>query len=277
VPEQREDPAGGDTAELEAALRRLGQQVDVPTRPPYAARVQQQLQPASGPVRHRARRPLSRRVRSLHPLAAAAVVLLVVVSVVIAVPAGRQAVADLFGIAGVEVHPLPSTAPAPRTTLDPGLDLGDPVSLAEARRLVSFPVAVPSAAGLDRPDAIYVRRGPGLESVTLVYRPRAGFPAAIDSHVGLLLSEYAGTATPYFDKYVDQQPAPTRVMVAGRWPGLYFPGPQQVFVRDPGGEVHEEHPRLSAPTLVWVRGAVTYRLEATIDQERALDVAASLP
>jgi hypothetical protein len=276
VPDQRTDQAGGERAELEAALRRLGQQLDVPTRPPYAALVQQQLEPASGG--RRARPLLARRVRSLHPLEAAAVVLLVVVSVIIAVPASRQAVADLFGIAGVEVHPLPSTtAPVPRTSLDPGLDLGDPVSLAEARRLVSFPVAVPSAAGLGAPDAVYVRRGQGLESVSLVYRPRAGFPAVFDSHVGLLLSEYAGTATPYFDKYVDQQPPPTRVTVAGRWPGLYFPGPQQVFVRDPGGEVHEEHPRLSAPTLVWVRGAVTYRMEATVDQERALGVAASLP
>lgn len=215
-------------------------------------------------------------MRSLHPLAAAAVVVVVVVSVIVAVPASRRAVADLFGIAGVEVHPLASAAPTPRATLDPGLELGEPGTLAEVRRLVSFPIAVPSAPGLGAPDAAYVRRGPGLETVTLVYRPRAGFPAARDGGVGLLLSEYAGTATPYFDKYVDEPSAPTRVTVAGRWPGLYFPGPHQLLVRDPGGKVVSEAPRLSAPSLVWVRGLVTYRLEASIDQERALGVAASL-
>jgi hypothetical protein len=63
------------------------------------------------------------------------------------VPASRHAVADLFGIAGVEVHPLPSTGPSPRTTLDPSVDLGEPVTLAEARARVSFTIAVPTAAG----------------------------------------------------------------------------------------------------------------------------------
>jgi hypothetical protein len=92
----------------------------------------------------------------------------------------------------------------------------------------------------------------------------------------MVLSEYAGTATPYFEKYVGQGRPPTTVTVAGRWPGLYFAGPQEVLVRDTTGMVHDEHPRLSAPTLVWVQGAVTYRLEANISEKRALAVATSL-
>jgi hypothetical protein len=262
----------GGRADLEAALRHLGEQVDVPPRPNYTDLVQQELDP----LRARGRRPRWRLLPSANPLAASAVVLLVALAVVLSVPASRHAVAELFGIAGVDVHPLPSSGPSPRSTLDPSVDLGELVTLAEARRRVSFTVAVPDAAGLGEPDTVYLRRGPGLESVTLVYRPRDGFPATADSHVGLVLSEFAGTATPYFDKYVEGQLALTRVTVAGRWPGLYFPGPQEVLVRDPNGEVHDEHPRLSAPTLVWVQGAVTYRLEANISRERALSVAASL-
>jgi hypothetical protein len=202
--------------------------------------------------------------------------LLVLLAVILGVPATRQAVADLFGISGVRVKPLPTTGPSPRTTLDASLDLGDPVTLAEAQRRVSFTVSVPSISALGTPDAVYVRSGPGLEAVNLVYRPRAGFPAAFDTHVGLLLSEYAGSAKPYFIKYVEQDIPLSRVIVAGRWPGLYFPGAQEVYVRDPGGDVHSERPRLSAPSLVWEQGAVTYRLEANISRARALVIAASL-
>lgn len=277
MPERREDQASGGRSGLESALHRLSEQVDVPPRPHYAPLVQRQLDPASVPRRTGARPHRVRYLGSLHTLVATGVVLLVLLAVIFSLPAGRQAVAHLFEIVGVRVHPLPAATSAPRATLDPSVDLGEPVTLAEARRLVSFTVAVPSGGRLGAPDTVYVRRGPGLESVTLVYRPRVGFPAALNRRVGLILSEYAGRATPYFDKYVDERRAPTPVTVAGRWPGLYFPGPQQVLIRDSSGVVHSEHPRLSAPSLVWVRGAVTYRLEANIDQDRALAVAASLP
>jgi hypothetical protein len=276
VPE-REDEMSGGCADLEAALHRLSERVDVPPQPNYAHLVQQQLDHEPATPSTRERRHRRGLLPSASPLTAGAIVLLAVLAVVFTVPAGRHAVADLFGFAGMDVRPLPSAAPSPRTTLDPSVDLGEPVTLAEARDRVSITVAVPAAAGLGEPDTVYLRRGPGLESVTLVYGPRDGFPAGVDSHVGLVLSEYAGTATPYFAKYVDEQLAPTQVTVAGRWPGLYFPGPQEVLVRDPTGTVHNEHPRLSAPTLVWVQGAVTYRLEANASKERALAVATSLP
>jgi hypothetical protein len=213
-----------------------------------------------------------RLTRALAP----AIAVLAVLAVILGVPATRQAVADIFGLSGVSVHPLPTSGPSPRTTIDASLDLGDPVTLSEAQDSVSFTVSVPSTAGLGTPDAVYVRGGPGLQAVNLVYRPAAGFPAGYDTHVGLLLSEYAGAAKPYFVKYVDTHVPLSRVLVAGRWPGLYFPGAQEVYVRDPSGTVHSEGPRLSGPSLVWERGAVTYRLEGNISQRRALAIAASL-
>ena len=118
--------------------------------------------------------------------------------------------------------------------------------------------------------------GRGVESVTLLYRPRPGLPGVLGGRVGLLLSEYAGSAEPYFYKYVDMRRPPHHVTVAGRWPGLRFSGRQQVLVLDPEGKVRAESARISAPSLVWVRDDVTYRLEADIDQRRALDIAGSV-
>jgi hypothetical protein len=273
VPEQPENQTSRGQPDLEAALRRLGEQIEVPPQPEYAARVREQLEEEGRPRRT----PFSpaRHLRFARPLAAA-VALLAFVAVILVVPATRQAVADLFGLSGVRVRPLPTSGPSPRSTIDASLELGDPVTLADAQRRVSFTVAAPSASGLGTPDAVYVRGGPGLQAVNLVYRPRAGFPAGYDTHVGLLLSEYAGAAKPYFVKYVDTHVPLSRVLVAGRWRGLYFPGAQEVYVRDPSGTVHSERPRLSAPSLVWERGAVTYRLEGNISQSRALAIAASL-
>jgi hypothetical protein len=111
--------------------------------------------------------------------------------------------------------------------------------------------------------------------VSLVYGPGAGFPAGADSQVGVLVSEYSGSAIPYFEKLIEAGAPMTHVTVAGRWPGLYFATPHEVVVRSSDGVVHADQPRLSAPTLVWVRGGVTYWLEAAVDLQRALAVASA--
>ena len=54
-----------------------------------------------------------------------------------------------------------------------------------------------------------------------------------------------------------------------------LPGAARDLVRSPDGVVHEDRPRLAAPTLVWVQADVTYRLEAAVDLQRALEVASS--
>lgn len=275
MPDERENRMSNEQ-DLEAALRRLAQQVDVPPQPPYAARVQRILGSKTLPRRAgaRARRPVVGH-RSLRPLSAAAIALLLAIAVVLSVSATREAVADLFGVTGVRVRPLPTGAPSPRTTLDQALELGEPLTLAQARARLSFTLRLPSVAGLTAPDAVYIRREPGLESVTFVYRPRTGFPAVVDTTVGVLVSEYAGTAQPFFEKLLSSNQSAVQVAVAGQWPGLYFPQSQQVLVEDPRGAVHEDRPRLAAPSLVWVHGAITYRIEANIGRDRALAVAAS--
>jgi hypothetical protein len=263
--------------DLEAAFRQLSEHLDVPPAPDYAPRVRERL--TTGSLTRR--RPLGlHQPLSLsgtwRRLATATIVGLLAVAALLSVPATREAVADLFGFAGVGVRSAPSAAPSPRTTLDANLDLGDPVTLDEARDMVSFTVTTPGTPELGQPDAVYVRQQRGLESVSLAYRPRAGYPATADPQVGLLLSEYSGTATPYFEKLLESGEPMTEVTVDGRWPALYFTSPHQVLLRAPDGIVHEVRPRLSAPTLVWVERNVTYRLEAAVDLEQALAVASSM-
>ena len=271
MPEEANDQTSPAQPDLEAALRRLGEHVDVPPEPEYGTLLRQRLEESPRP-----RTALSVLGRPRARIFVATAATLLVLAVVLGVPTSREAVADLFGISGVQVHPMPTTGPSPRTTIDASLELGEPVSLREAQRRVSFPVLVPTARGLGTPDAVYVRAAAGLQAVNLVYRPRPGFPAGYDNHVGLLLSEYAGTATPYFDKYVEAGVPLSQVSVAGQWPGIYFPGAQEVYVRDPSDRVRTEPARLSGPSLVWERGGVTYRLEANIGRERALAIAAAL-
>lgn len=266
----------GQPRDLEAAFRRLSQQLEVPAPPDYATRVRERLESDSVMTRPTERRRRLGLTRPLRRLAAATIVAILAIAAVLSVPATRDAVADLFGFAGVSVRTAPGPAPSPRTTVDAALDLGEAVTLDEARGRLSFPVSLPSAPGLAAPDAIYVTDGPGLESVSVVYRPNAGLPATADTQVGLLLSEYAGTAAPYFDKLIDAGEPVTQVTVGDGWPGLYFTSPHQILVRGPDGLVHEDRPRLAAPTLVWVREGVTYRLEAALDLEQALAVAASI-
>jgi hypothetical protein len=263
--------------DLEVELGRLARQFDVPAPPDYASRVRERLAARPAAVPSPAGRSTFGLAGPWRWAATATVVLLLAMTVVLSVPVTRDAVADLFGFSGVRVRTVPSTAASPRTTVETLADLGDSVTLDEARRRVSFPVSVPTALGLGSPDAVYVRRELGLESVSLVYRPGTGFPAADDPAVGLLVSEYSGTAEPFFEKLVDTGVPVTQVTVDGRWPGLYFSSPHQVLVRGPDGLVHEERPRLAAPTLVWVRDDVTYRLEADVDLEQALAVASSMP
>jgi hypothetical protein len=259
---------------LEEALRRLREAVLVPAHPDYAASVQQRLhaRASSGSPDGNG----SRRSRQwLRPIVVAGLALSLVIVAAVSFPDARRAVADLFGLSGVRVLSTPSSD-TPRTMIDTTSDFGDRVTLSEARALVSFDVALPTEPGFATTDSVYVQTGPGLESVTLVYRPRPGFPEILSSNVGLILSEYAGQAAPYFDKYVDRRRPPTPVTVDGAWPGLRFAGRPQVLIRGPSGVVYSERPRISAPTLVWQIGEVTYRLEAAIDNQRALDIAATV-
>jgi hypothetical protein len=137
-----------------------------------------------------------------------------------------------FGSATIHrVERLPPVDPAP------GLALGNPISMHEARALV--PLTLPPR--LRKPDAAYQQE----DGVSLLYLGPHG-PRAV-----LRVFRYTGLV----DKLVHQTTEIRRVRVQGA-PGLFIAG---VHVVD---FLYGSDPRLSEPTLLWTRNGLTYRLES---------------
>jgi hypothetical protein len=268
--------------DLDAALADLAASLQFPPTPDLAAAVAARLEgapaPASVPAR---RRPLGwlAGLAGWRRLAVAGMVAaLLAAAVLVASPQTREAVARRLGLRGVEIRL--GGPPPTATTGRPGridLGLGQRVSLEQARRLVDFPVLVPTTAGLERPDAVFAdRRLPAGGRVDLVYRARPGLPASPFTDVGLLLTQFRGGLTPDFVKKVTRMGVVEEVSVGGE-PGYWFTGEPHFFTyRDADGVFREEQTRLAGNTLIWQRGELTLRLEAQVSKEQALAIAGSL-
>ncbi len=167
---------------------------------------------------------------------------------------------------------------APTSSLGSRLDLGAAqASVAAAQQAAGFPVAVPAALG--EPDLVFFRPQP-VPVVTLVYHPRPGLPAGKDPEVGALVMEFRASASgaDYVQKMVGPDTKIERVAVNGV-PGVWLEGaPHAVFVvpSPAGRDVVSDNIRLAGNTLLWYRNGVTYRLEAQVSKERALQIAGTL-
>jgi hypothetical protein len=253
--------------ELERALADLGAHLDWPATPELAVAGRLERRPAALPRR----RPAWRR---LAVVAVAAVVL--AAAVLVASPGTREAVARRLGLRGVSVRlggPTPTTTPPDR--LD--LGLGRRVSLPQARQAVSFHLLVPTAAGFQRPDAVFIGSIPPGGRVDLVWRQRPGLPASPYTDAGLLLTEFRADLTPdFFFKKLVGAGRLEEVTVGGR-PGYWFSGAPHFFsYRDASGTEADEQARLAGNSLVWERGNLTLRLEGQISKRQALRIAESL-
>jgi hypothetical protein len=264
--------------ELEAALRDLGAHLDLPATPDLAPAVATRLREAPSPAPAPPRRPWLPAWRRL-ALAGMAVVLLAAAVLVVS-PGTREAVARRLGLRGIDIR-LGGERPTPTVTTRPGerleLGLGERVTLEEARRRAAFPLLVPTAAGFQRPDAVYVNPDQPLGGrVDFVYRARPGLPASPYTDAGLLVTQFQGTLTADFIKKVVAGGLVEEVQVAGQ-PGYWFSGVPHFFTyRDRAGEVTDESTRLAGNTLVWQAGALTLRLEGQLSRQEALRVAASM-
>jgi hypothetical protein len=234
-----------DLDRLTAELRALGRQLDVPPARDVTATVRARL---TSPAPRR--RPLLRY---------ALVALIVLLSAILAVPPARAAVLDFLRIGGVVVRsePGPPVPPTPSLTARPVADV------AEAERLTGLRVRPPAALG--RPDSVLVIEG---RVVSLTWRPTADHPE-------VRLDAFDGRLEPLFEKFLRFGEGAVEVDVGGV-PGWYVPGPHEVVYVDPGGMRRESSARLAGPTLIWVRGAVTYRLEADLPAARLAALAASV-
>ena len=271
--------------DLERALADLAAALEFPPTPDLAAAVTARLgeAPAAAPAPPG---PAARAWRWLAGLAgwrrlaaAGLAVVLLAAAVLVASPGTREAVARRLGLRGIGVEL--GGPPPPTVTTTPGgrleLGLGDRVTLEEARRRVAWPVLVPAAAGLGRPDAVYVNEAvPSGGRVDLVYRARPGLPPSPFTDVGLLITEFQGQPTPEFLKKVTAMGVVEQVTVGGE-PGYWFSGEPHFFTyRDAAGTLREEQTRLAGNTLIWQRGDLTLRLEGELPKEEAIRIAESM-
>ena len=204
--------------------------------------------PAPSTAGLRLRRPRRRLV-----LVVTAVLLALLVT-----PPVRAAVADWFGFAGVVVRhdpsPQPSHAPPPPTA-------GTTMSLDQARRLVSFQVAVP--ADLGAPDGVEVSADHRVLSMTWS-EPATG-TVRLDQFDGRIDYAFAKSA-----------PGVEFTSVSGAT-ALWFDRPHRVVLLGPDGSRRRETARLGGQTLIWERAATTLRLEGELSQQQAIAIAESVP
>lgn len=197
-------------------LELLGADVDWPSTPAFTPRAE----PARrGHRRRRLSRPL----------------IIAIALGVLALGAGALAATGVIHFGGATITRVDTLPPVDRA---PKLQLGTPITLAQARKLLPFTLP----PRLAHPDAAYTRD----TGVSLLYL-RDGRPHAVLT----MFREGPGL----FDKLVYTTTKIRRVRVQGAR-GLYVPDAHVVDF------IYEDRPRLSQPTLLWLKDGLTYRLEA---------------
>jgi hypothetical protein len=260
---------------LEAELRAVGRELEVPPAGDLTAAVRQRLEGQAVRrlmPRRRSAAPL-RRLRWRAALAALAV-LAAFALVVIATPQGRAAISHVFRFGGVELrqgptHPAASSAATSGAATSGASASGaslpgeQRMSLAQARRQVTFPILVPAALG--PPNQVVVSdRG---RVVTLVYLRTPYGQVRMD--------EFAGQVDQiYFEKIVYLGNV-SQARVNGR-KALWIKGPQELVYIKRDGTPAAAPPRLTTGnTLLWGTGQAALRLEGDFGETAALTIARS--
>jgi hypothetical protein len=236
--------------DLAAELRALGTWLDVPPAVDQRTAVRERLTQPS-PARHRVRRWILAGVAAL-------------VGTVVVVAPARAAVIDAVGgllrVAGIEIRqePTPGGLPGRPSPLPSQRSAG----LDAARKVALFPVRELTALGpadevlLADPDGTGAPR-----VVTVTYRSGT-----------VRFDQFDGAVDPVFFKMA---PDAQWVEIGGR-SGIWLPGPHAVTYVDRAGAERTETARLATPTLIWVDGSVTYRLEGLTSLADAREAALSM-
>jgi len=272
--------------ELEAAVRDLGTRLDYPPSRQLAFVVRRRLERSEAP--RRARWPRLALVGPHRPVFAparrrVAVVMLVLVAFFSGAltfsPSARRAVAGWLGLRGIKIEVTPSLPPLPTpTVLGRNLVLGPPVSLAEAQASVPFDILIPAAHGFARPDEIDLIKSFATGQVSLLYRARPGVPAATQTGVGLILTEFEAEPDMSFieKKLIPAGTTIDSVRVSGE-PGFWIEGEaHELFYVGPEGLPIRDTTRLAGNVLIWQHGSVTLRMEADVSEAKALAIAESV-
>jgi len=269
--------------DLEGVLLLVSAELDYPEADLVAAvRAAVAREPRRRPVFRlpRLRLPVLRPPAVFRPawqavVAAVVAFALLLSGVLVASPGARHAVAGWFGLRGVHIviTPAPPTPP-PERPLGHGLDLGRRTTLAAAQRHLGTRILLP--ANLGQPDEVYVRDFSisGAE-VFLVYRERPGLPKDSATGVGLLLGEFTGDISgEAMDKFT--QGADLHVVRVNGTNGFWIEHGHAVGYADRNGQMVADELRLAGNVLVWEQGSLTIRIESTLSQREAIQLAATI-
>jgi len=212
----------------------------------------------------------------------AALLLIAIAAGLVLFPETRNAIADRLGLQGVLIRWI-DQAPTPEPSkVGAPLLLGRPVNLDDAQAAVNFPVRVPTAAGFNSPQEIYLMDLDPGEMVSFVYPAGPGLPVSDETGVGALLTQFQGEADRNLIEkgLLDDGAEETHleaVMVGGE-PGFWISGAPHAFffVCYDAGECRQERYRLAGNVLIWEQDGVTLRLESALTREDALAVAESV-
>ena len=214
-----------------------------------------------------------RRVTWARGLAYAATFAALVVALsLLSFPGVRTAVADFLGIGGVRID-TEGSAPTPADELD----LGDRMSVSQARDAVAFEVRLPAALG--QPDSVWLDTGVSGGQVALGYESSPDLPAAPGTDLGALVTQFpdAEVSDIALKKATGSQPGTTfePVTVDGDQ-GFWVSGePHVIAYLEPDGDIRNETVRLVGNVLLWESGGVTYRIESRLSLSDALAIAES--
>jgi hypothetical protein len=237
--------------------------IEWPATPDLAAAVTARL---AAPAPARARRAW--RPALAYALAALAAAFALTMA---ASPDARSAVLEWLGLKSVKIERREPSAPPPAPgKLGAGLGLGTPATLAEARRNSPF-LRVPAAAGLGRPDAIYVGAG----SVSLVYGKRPGYARSETTGAAVLVQEFRARVGPFIEKTLGSGTRLERLRIGGD-PAYFITGAHG-FAYQQGEQVNFEDQRLAGNTLLLERAdGLLIRVEGDLSRDRAVAIAESV-
>jgi hypothetical protein len=210
-----------------------------------------------------------------HRLVWALLLIALIATALFAIPQTRAAVLSLFARIGAIDIFIDESAPTPPPEAPTALpaapsggavehslalfELGEPVGLDEARRLVEFALVVPAVLG--EPDEVYAHRNVEPPAVTLVWRDEAG--------VALSLTEIG--AGQFITKLVHEYGVSD--LLIGDRPAMWIESPHRLQLLS-GWQDSEL--LIESNVLIWALGGVTYRLEGNLTQDEALAIAESI-
>ena len=249
-----------ELGDLEEQLRALGRSITVdPPADDLAKRVLARvLAERPGPFA-RAWRWLVRSRRRLVAMIIAALIIALGLT-----PPVRATVLEWLRIGGVVIKtaPFPVTGTSPNPA--PPRASGSSMAVAEAQRLVDFPLGLPEELGTPARVGVSDDR----RVVSMDWGSGAG---------QIHLDQYGGELSWVFVKRYWEDVTPT--MVGGR-DAVWLAKSHPIVYVDRGGNERTEQARISGPSLVWQRtvgqSEVTLRLEGHMSLARALAIAESV-